>query len=119
MANSSLHKINGVPIKRPSTFKIERYNVTNIDRLANGNACGDLIAKKHKFYFTYNAIDSDDLDVILDAIWNTNTIFFPLEYVENGQTKSAIVYAGAIPSTLHRPEGKWVWKDVTFNLIEQ
>lgn len=49
MANRSLQSICGVPIKRPSEFKIERYNVTNIDRLANGDACGDLIAKSVNF----------------------------------------------------------------------
>lgn len=119
MANASLHSICGVPIKRPSTFKIERYNLTNIDRLASGDACGDLIAKKRKFYFTYDAISADDLDKILDVIWETNSIFFPLEYQENGKIKSATVYAGSIPAELHRPEGKWVWKNVTFNLIEQ
>ena len=119
MANRSLQSICGVPIKRPSEFKIERYNVTNIDRLANGDACGDLIAKKRKFYFTYNSITSDDLDKILNVIWETNSIFFPLTYIENGKQKTAMVYSGSIPSTLYRPEGKWVWKDVSFNLIEK
>lgn len=119
MANQRLQSICGVPIKSPTTFKIERYNVTNIDRLANGDACGDLIAKKRKFYFTYDAIESDDLDQILDLIWETNSIFYPLTYTENGKVKTATVYSGSIPSTLYRPGGKWVWKDVSFNLIEK
>ena len=114
-------KINGVSIKNPSTFKKDRYNVTNMDRRADALMVGDLIAKKRKFYFTYDAITSKDLDVILDAIWRTETLFFTLTYVENGITKEATVYAGSIPTELHRAGANelWVWKNVKFDLIEQ
>ena len=113
--------IGGVAIKNPSAFKIERYNVTNMERLADAKMVGDLIAKKRKFYFTYDAISGYDLDVILEAIWETNELFFTLEYVENGVSKSAVVYAGSIPTELHKAgrTSNWVWKNVTFNLIEQ
>ena len=112
-------KINGTPIKRPSQFKIERYNVTNLQRLANAKMCGDLIAKKRKFYFTYTAITAKDLNTILDIIWETNELFFTLSYVENGQTKTATVYSGSIPTELYRTGDNWVWKGVTFDLIEK
>ena len=115
----SSYKINGVSIKRPSNFKIERYNVTNLQRLANADMCGDLIAKKRKFYFTYDSITSDELNIILNTIWETTSIFFTLEYVENNVTKNARVYSGSIPSELYRTGGNWVWKNVTFNLIEK
>ena len=115
----SVIKINGVSIKRPSEFKIERYDVTNMERIANGDMVGDLIAKKRKFYFTYEAISSTDLNVILDIIWETRSIFFTLEYVENNVVKTATVYKGSIPSELHRTGSVWVWKNVTFNLIER
>lgn len=113
--------INGRAIKNPSGFKIERYNVTNMERLAAAKMVGDLIAKKRKFYFTYDAITGDDLDNILEAIWETNKLFFSLKYKENGKDKSATVYVGSIPTELHKA-GKttnWVWRNVTFNLIEQ
>lgn len=116
-----MFKIGSVQFKNPTSFKIERYNITNLERLADGTMSGDLIAKKLKFYFTYDAISSYDLDIILDAIWNTNTLFFELTYPENGVTKNATVYAGSIPTELHRA-GKttnWVWKNVSFNLIER
>ena len=112
-------KINGHTIKRPSNFKIERYNVTTLQRLANAEMCGDLIAKKRKFYFTYDAISAKDLDNILNIIWETNNLFFTLSYVENGTTKTAKVYSGSIPSELYRTGGNWVWKGVTFDLIEK
>lgn len=113
--------INGVGVKNPSSFKIERYNVTNMERLANADMVGDLIAKKRKFYFTYEAISGDDLDKILEAIWETNELFFPFEYLENGESKKATVYVGSIPSELHKAgrTSNWVWKNVTFNLIER
>ena len=112
--------LNGRGIKNPSSFKIERYNVTNLERLADATMVGDLIAKKRKFYFTYDAIKGSDLDNILEAIWETNRLFFTLGYMENGVRKTATVYSGAIPSELHSAKSKdWVWKNVTFNLIER
>jgi hypothetical protein len=113
--------VNSIAIKNPSSFKIERYNVTNMERLADATMVGDLIAKKRKFYFTYDAISGDDLDNILEAIWDSTTLFFPLEYLENGVSKTATVYVGSIPTDLHRAgrTTNWVWKNVTFNLIEQ
>ena len=116
------YAINGIPIKSPTLpggFKIERYNITNMERLANGTMAGDFIAKKRKFYFTYESISASDLDVILDAIWETEELFMTLTYVENNVEKSAKVYVGSIPSDLHHTGGDWVWQNVTFNLIEQ
>lgn len=112
-------KLAGRSIKSPSHFKIERYNVTTLQRLANAEMCGDLIAKKRKFYFTYDAITAKDLNTILDIIWETNELFFTLSYVENGQTKTAKVYTGSIPTELYRTGDNWVWKGVTFDLIEK
>lgn len=113
--------VNGRVIKNPSNFKIERYKVTDMERLANAEMVGDLIAKKRKFYFTYDAITGEELDNILEAIWDIDEIFFTLKYKENGETKSAKVYVGSIPTELHKG-GKtknWVWRNVTFNLIEK
>lgn len=112
--------VNGRGIKNPSTFKIERYNVTNMERLANADMVGDLIAKKLKFYFAYDAITAAELDNILEAIWETDSIFYELQYEYQGEVRSAIVYSGSIPSELHSAKSKeWVWKNVTFNLIER
>jgi hypothetical protein len=112
--------LNGRGIKNPSTFKIERYNVTNMERLADATMVGDLIAKKRKFYFTYDAIKASDLDNILDAIWETDELFYTLQYLENDVQKSAVVYVGSIPTELHSAKSaEWVWKNVTFKLIEK
>ena len=114
--------VNGVPIKNPTTFKIERYNVTTMERLANADMAGDLIAQKLKFYFTYEAIAAPDLDKILEAIWSSRKLFFTLEYPYQGEQRTATVYVGSIPADLHRgamASPNWVWKGVSFNLIER
>lgn len=114
--------VNGIPIKNPSSFKVDRYNVTTMTRLSNADMTGDLIAKKLKFYFTYDAISAIELNTILDAIWDHNGLFFTLEYPYQGQDRSATVYVGSIPSELHRGDhasASWIWKNVTFNLIER
>ena len=111
--------VNGITIKNPTAFKVERYNVTTMERLSNADMVGDLIAKKRKFYFTYEALTGEELDVILAAV-DTNTLFFPLQYTDRGSTQRATVYVGSIPSELHyMGNANTVWKNVTFNLIER
>lgn len=116
---SNKFKIGSTFFKSPTTFKIERYNVSTMERLANADMVGDLVAKKRKFYFTYEAITGTDLDIILNAIWETSALFFTLTYPENGATKTAVVYVGSIPTELHFASANWVWKGVQFNLIEK
>lgn len=112
--------IDGNEIKNPSKFKIERYNLTQSSRVASGQMMMELIAKKRKFYFTYEAISATELNVILDAIWETDEVFFELTYTENNQRKTATVYTGSIPTELHRgDDDEWIWKDVSINFIEQ
>ena len=114
--------IDGTDIKNPTTFKISRYRITKSNRLADGTMSMELIAKKLKFFFTYDAIDDDDMQNILDAIWETDEVFYELEYTENGQSKSATVYAGEIPTELKKVQdanGKWIWSGFNFNLIEK
>lgn len=112
--------INDIRIKKPSTFKVERYNITTMERLSNASMVGDLVAKKRKFYFTYDAITAEDFDRILEAIYNSDKLFFPFSYEDRGETITAEVYVGSIPADLHHMSSKnVVWKNLTFNLIER
>lgn len=112
--------INGITIKNPSAFKVERYNVTTMERLSNATMVGDIVARKRKFYFTYNVLSAEDFGLILQAIWNTDNLFFPLEYEDRGMKQRAMVYVGSIPSELHYMSNRnTVWKNVAFNLIER
>lgn len=112
-------QIDGVTIKRPHNFKTEFFNITKSNRLANGDMSMDLIAQKRKFFLTWEAIDATDAKRILDLIWYSRKVFFTLSYVEDNETKSAVVYAGSIPKELHRTGDVWVWKNFSFNLIER
>lgn len=112
-------KIDGTAIKLPHTFKIERYNLTNSTRLANGDMSMELVAKKRKFYCTWLGISGRDMNKILELVWETSKVFFTLEFVEDNVIKTAVCYTGSIPKTLHRTGGEWVWKEVSINFIER
>lgn len=112
--------VNGITIKKPSTFKVERYNVTTMERLSNASMVGDLVAKKRKFYFTYASLTAEELDNILSAVYDGDALFFPFTYEDRGKKKTAVVYVGSIPSELHyMSNSNTVWKNVTFDLIER
>jgi len=110
--------VDGITIKQPTNFRIERYNITKAGRVANGDMTLELIAKKLKFIFEYDSIDGDELDVILGVI-DTTTMFFTLTYKENDVEKSATVYTGHLPTDQYRTDGIWLWRGFNFSLIEQ
>lgn len=115
---AQLIKLGNTTVKKPTSFRIETYNITKSGRTASGKMCMDLIAKKRKFFFEYAVLAGADLDVILGIIDST-AMFFSLEYVDNGVTKTATVYGGAIAKDQFRTDGGWYWKNVKFDLIEQ
>ncbi len=113
------YTLSGTTIKRPSSFKIEKYKITNASRLANGDMTADVLARKRKFTMTYNQIKATELNKIIDILWNNMDYFFPFTYIENGVAQSATVYPGSIPAELYAPVGDWTWKNVSFSLIEK
>lgn len=121
MSSHIVLRINGTDIKKPSDFKIDRYLVTDLKRNAKALMCGDLIAKKKKFFFTYEAIKASEFNKILAILWDADNLFHTLTYTENNVVKTATVYVGSIPSSLHWAEAgqDWTWKNVTFDLIER
>ena len=108
----------GSAIKQPKDFRIGSFTLTKAGRTADGLMKIDRIAGKKKFYFEYEALRGDDLDTIKDIIEGT-TMFFTLTYYDNDVAKSATVYAGALEKTQFRTDGKWVWKEISFDLIQQ
>lgn len=115
-------KINGRDIRKPSGFQISSYNLTKSGRVASGLMVMDLVAKKRKFFFTYDIIDSRSMDLILSLI-DGSAMFFTLTYEENNRVQTATVYVGEIPRERFRTRDKttsvWYWKNFNFNLIEQ
>ena len=110
--------LSGSTIKQPKDFRVGSFNLTKAGRTADGSMQLEFIATKRKFYFEYEALRGDDLDTIKDIITGS-TMFFTLTYKDNDNSESATVYAGAIEKTQFRTDGKWVWKDISFDLIEQ
>lgn len=115
---ASIITIDGVQIKTPSEFSVEKYKLTKSGRVASGLMKMDIIAKKRKFLFSYDIIDSVELEKIT-AVVDGDKAFFPIVYTENGTQKTATVYSGAIKAKKHREGSKWYWTNVTFDLIEQ
>lgn len=116
--------LDGQKIKDPSGFNPEFYTLTKSTRVANGDMVMDFVANKQKFNFTWNMIDSRNLDLILEILWRqlpvTKECFHWLEYEDDLRHNKVRVYAGAIPHNLHRGDGRlWIWKDVKLSLIER
>ncbi|MBQ8627884.1 MAG: hypothetical protein IJ421_00225 [Prevotella sp.] len=112
-------------VKNPTAFKVERYKISTLSRIANGDMVGDMVARKYKFYFTYEAIAAYELNKLLEAIWDIDGMFFYLHVPEGtdlGHRATYCVYAGSIPATLHYGNHNpktWIWKNVTFDLIQK
>lgn len=116
--------IDGTPIKNPQGFKIELYTLTNSVRTANGDMVMEFVANKRKFILSYQAIESKELNKIIDILWTslvtTKKVIHELRYLDDGVWKTAQIYSGSIPKDLHRAGGQdWVWKNVTISLIER
>lgn len=123
-ANNKGLCIDGIRIKNPNQFNPEYYTLTKSTRVANGNMVMDYVANKQKFNLMWNAIDSRELDKIIEILWRslptTKECFHWLDYADDLREYHVRVYAGAIPHNLHRGDGKlWIWKDIKISLIER
>lgn len=119
-----MFKIGSTVIKNPNKFSVEHYMITDSTRLANGDMTMDFIALKRKFEFTYSSLESKEAAIIKKALWTdiavTRNCFVVLTIPTETGTEEITVYPGAIPLPLHRADSlNWVWKDVTFSLIER
>jgi len=113
-------KVNGVLIKQPKNPSLSHYNLTKSGRVASGKMTMDLVAKKKKLFFEYEVLSGAEIEQIMSLIDGDN-MFFNVEYIENGVTKSFTGYVGEIQRKVHRAGGLggWYWTDVGFNFIEQ
>lgn len=110
--------INGIKIKTPHTFQIERFKLSKSGRLASGLMVMDIISKKKKFMLHYDVISGPDLTVILNLL-DSDVAFYNFQFVEIGAPVTYIVYPGAIKYDRFRNDGRTYWKNVNFDLIQQ
>lgn len=111
-------KVDGVPIKSPYSFRIEKYNITKSGRIASGKMTMDLVAKKRKFILKWDVMADEELQKIL-AVVDSDKMFFVFEYQEGNINKSAICYNGDVGQDVGRPGDRWFWKDQELHFIEQ
>ena len=114
--------LNGIYIKKPSSFKISRFKVTKSGRVANADMHMEFRAKKIKLFFTYNVISGTDLNVILSVI-DTNSVFFNVTYYGTlDEEVTKVCYVGEITQELFRRgyvSDSSVWTDVVFDFIQK
>lgn len=115
---NAYYKLDGTIIKSPTSFKTSKYNLTKSGRVASGTMKMDIVAVKRKFEFEYAVLSGPQHKQIDDILFSGSS-FFTFEYVENGEVKTATVYAGAYSADKFRTDGIWYWKNVKFDLIEQ
>lgn len=118
MAAGNLKKLNGVTVATPTSFFIDRFKITKSGRVGSGKMVIELIDKKHKLYFTYDVISGTDLEVLYGILFSDDN-FITATYTENGTEYTKTMYVGPLHAEEYRTQGKWYWKNVTFNLIEQ
>ena len=114
--------VNGTRIKKPSGFKIARYNITKSGRVASGDMHMEFKAKKIKLFLTYAAISGSELKAILDIV-DTDQMFMDVTYydtTDNAVTK--VCYIGELTQSLQRRGvigDEQMWTDVTFDFIQK
>lgn len=116
-------KLDNVPIKNPTKpIIIGKYPVTaHVGRVSSGLMTMSFVAEKSTFQFVYDAMKHSELQTILDIIHNFPDIFHTLNINENGVEAEYTVYPGAVTRTPFRTDnnGYWIYKDISFQLIEQ
>lgn len=114
------YKLDGIAIPIPDDLDIEGYKITKANRVASGLMKMELTALKSKFNLKYEILTGDEMDTIINILF-TSQIYYTFEFLGNNDTvKSYTVYGGALKRTKALSEdGDWIWKNVSFSLIEQ
>lgn len=116
-------KLDNIPIKNPSKpIVISKYPVTaHVGRLSSGLMTMSFVDDKSTFQFAYDAMKHSELQTILNIIHDFPTMFHTLNINENGIETEYEVYPGAVTKTPFRTDnnGYWIYKDISFQLIER
>lgn len=113
------YKIDDEVIKNPHDFKAGVYLITDANRSASGKMHADIIAKKRKFFFTYENMDMFELGQLKRLLYESKSFFHTLTYVEDNVLKTARVYPGDLEYSRFRTGDVWMYTDISVNLIEQ
>ena len=111
--------INSVTITTPSTFKAGILDISDSWRTARGTLKKEIIATKRKLELSWAKLTSAQLSTLLGQV---SANFFSVTYPdpETGAPRTGTFYAGDKNcETFKYNGGNIIWKNVTFNLIEQ
>ncbi|MDU1032544.1 MULTISPECIES: DUF6711 family protein [Clostridium] len=114
-------RINNVKMPSPTSYSVTISDISSDDskRNARGDMLIDRIATKRKIEMSWDFISLEDMSLTLKLV---KDIFFDVEYPdpEEGKFMTRTFYVGdrTVPM-LDIINGKPMWKNVKFNLIER
>lgn len=114
-------RINGVNMPTPTSFSVSISDISSDDskRNARGDMLIDRICTKRKIEMSWDFITLEDMSLTLNLV---KDIFFTVEYPDpqEGKFLTKIFYVGdrTAPMCVLK-DGKPMWKNVKFNLIER
>lgn len=114
-------RINNVKMPSPTDFSVTISDISSNDskRNARGDMLIDRIATKRKIEMSWDFISLEDMSLTLKLV---KDIFFTVEYPdpEEGKFMTRTFYVGdRTAPMLDIINGKPMWKNVKFNLIER
>lgn len=115
-------KINGIPVKDPSSFTWDLYDLSSEEsgRTVDGIAHKDVIGQKRTLSCQWDNLTWDEASSLLKVV-NTK-IFFPVEYPDamSGVRETRTFYVGDRHAPVYMwTEGKRIFASVSFNFIEK
>lgn len=114
-------KINGVPIKTPSVFQPDIYDIDGESaRNALGDMLRDRVAVKRKLICEWGPLTMAEISTLLQAV---QSVFFSVTYPDpmtGSTTETKTFYVGDRTSPLLLiKDGHYLWKGLKMNLIEK
>jgi len=112
-------KIDGVEMPAPIQYDVSIMDISQAERNAKGDIVIDRIATKRKIELNLQGLTSEEVSKVLKAV---SPVFFEVEYFDPQENKlrTGTFYAGDRKTTgLMYSNGKLLFKNITFNLIER
>lgn len=113
--------INGVQVIAPDTYQVTIADLdASANRSGNGTLYRDRVAVKRTINMSWLFINPQDLSVLLNSV---SSVFFPVTYLDpqtNG-FKSGTFYVSDRNQgvAIKNPDGSYVWRDVSFSIVER
>ena len=113
-------RINGIVVQLPSSITISYSDIDGESyRNAKGELIRDRIATKTKIETKWNFLSNTELSTLLQSVKNE---FFSVQYYDpyEGKVITKTMYVGDRTAPCYaQVNGKYGWKNVSFNLIQK